>query len=351
MCLMIELNSHKIKDFEDLIDKAQNIVITTHQRPDGDGLGSSLGIYYFLKSQNKAARLILNDKHPDSLEFMFNNFPKNQLTIYSEDATKTETWIKEADLIFCMDFNEFHRTDKLEPFLLQSKAKKILIDHHLNPDRSLFDLVFSIIDISSAAELVYHILMHTSSIKHNALNLSLECATALMIGMTTDTNNFANSIYPSTFAMASSLLEVGVDRNKIISELYHNQSENRLRLIAHLLMNEFTITEYGVAYMILDKKTADEYKIEEGETEGFVNIPLELAKVKMSIFVKEEEDSIRISIRSKEGISANTCSGLYFNGGGHELAAGGKLYIGKEVKSIEEVGTYIEKYTAEFMKV
>lgn len=346
---MIEIDIRKIHEFEDLISQAENIVITTHQRPDGDGLGSSLGIYHFLNSIHKKANLVLPDKYADSLEFMFNNFPKNRLVIYTEDAESSENLLRKADLIFCMDFNDFHRTDMLEPFLLQSKAKKILIDHHPNPEEKLFDLIFSKIEISSASELLFYILMYTSSIEKNVQELPLDCGTALMIGMTADTNNFANSVYPSTFIMASALLELGVDRDKIINELYLNQSENRIRLMAHLL-DTLKITSEGVAYMILDKKTIDKYKIEEGETEGFVNIPLGISQVRMSIFAKEEDDSVRISLRSKEGVSVNTCSGLYFNGGGHELAAGGKLIFGKEIESVDDVGTYIEKFTTKFMK-
>lgn len=347
---MIEIDSSKIEILENLVTKANSIVITTHKRPDGDAIGSSLGIYYFLNKLGKAAKLVLNDKYPDSLKFMFNNFPLEQLSIYSEDKNETKTWIKEADLIFCMDFNEFHRTDKLESLLTQSKAKKILIDHHLNPDESLFDLVFSIIDISSASELTYHILMQTKIIGKDVNKLPLNCATALMTGMTTDTNNYYNSVYPSTFNMSSALLGIGVDRDEIISELYHKQSENRIRLKAYLLKNKLKITEYGVAYMILDQDTVNQYQIIEGETEGFVNIPLSIDKVKMSIFAKEDEDSVRISIRSKKGVSANKCAAEYFNGGGHELASGGTIYIGKDIKTFDELGQYIENCTSNFMK-
>lgn len=346
---MIKIDLQKIQLLKEFVNKAKNIVITTHLRPDGDALGSSLGIYHFLKALGKSSRLVLNDRWPDTLKFMFTNFSEKNLAVYDEDALKAESWLEEADLIFCMDFNDFHRAEKLEPFLTNAKAKKILIDHHLNPEESLFDLVFSKIDISSAAELTYHILMHTSVIGNNVHKLPINSARALMTGMITDTNNFANSVYPSTYNMASSLLEAGVDRDKLISKLYHKQSENRIRLMAYLLLNKLTITNYGVAYMILDKETIKNYNIEEGETEGFVNIPLSIAKVKMSIFAKDDGDSIRISIRSKEGVSANDCARIHFNGGGHELASGGKLNIGYEIDNIVEVGTYIERCTAEFM--
>jgi phosphoesterase RecJ-like protein len=182
----------------------------------------------------------------------------------------------------------------------------------------------------------------TSSLPHKA-------ATALMTGMTTDTNNFANSVYPSTFEMASRLIEAGVDRDMILSKLYNCSKESRLRLQGYVLKDLMKITEEGVAYVVLDKETMQSYNVEEGDTEGFVNIPLAIDKVLMSIFVKEDNGYARVSIRSKKGISANMCSKLHFNGGGHENAAGGRLYIPQDISDISDAGKYIEEHTHIFM--
>ena len=179
--------------------------------------------------------------------------------------------------------------------------------------------------------------------------------TAVMIvidrsgSMTTDTNNFSNSTYPSTLEMASALLSAGVDRDRIISELYNRQRENRLRLMGHALTDLMKITDDGVAYMVFDAETLKRYDIREGETEGFVNMPLTIDTVRMSLLLKEDGERVRVSIRSKKGTSANMCARLYFNGGGHENAAGGRLILNKDLSDISEAGTYIEKYTHKFL--
>ena len=237
----------------------------------------------------------------------------------------------------------------LERQLEESEGRKILIDHHLNPARELFDLSFSETEISSASELLYHILRNTSAIGNDATRLGKKCAQSLMTGMTTDTNNFANSVFPSTLHMASDLLAAGTDRDFILNRLYNQYSENRLRLMGHMMKDLLKITGDGVAYIVLDRYTQEEYKTAEGDTEGFVNMPLSIADVRMSILAKEDNDRIRISIRSKKGTSANRCARAYFNGGGHENAAGGRLTIPEDIIGIDEVGEYIERTTHTFL--
>ena len=192
--------------------------------------------------------------------------------------------------------------------------------------------------------------MHTSQISHKASRIPAAAAVGLMTGMTTDTNNFANSVYPSTLRMASALLEAGIDRDMILQQLYNRFSESRLRLMGHMMKDLLKITDDGVAYIVLDKETQRNYHVKEGDTEGFVNMPLSIDKVVMSILLKEDNDRIRVSIRSKRGYSANACAKEYFNGGGHENASGGRLYIGKDVADIEAAHGYIERHTHTFMK-
>lgn len=346
---MKDINSDNIRRFEKMIGDAECIVLTTHMRPDGDAMGSSVALYHFLKNQGKKPRIVLNDPYPSTLSFLVSEELSSDLTIYGNDPESVTASISDGDLIICLDFNAFHRTDGLEPLLAGSKARKILIDHHLAPARELFDLSFSETEVSSASEYLYHILSATSAISGDARKLGKECADALMTGMTTDTNNFANSVYPTTLMMASDLLATGVDRDAILSLLYNQYGENRLRLMGHIMKDLLTITPDGVAYVVLDKQTQDLYNISEGDTEGFVNMPLSIAEVRMSIFAKEDTDRIRISIRSKKGTSANLCARMFFNGGGHENAAGGRLYTPENVDSIGQVGEYIEKNTHIFL--
>ena len=330
---------------ESMIQDAENICIVTHMKPDGDAMGSATAMYHYLKNLDKKSRIVLNDPYPQYLSFIISEEQEQDIIIYNGNSTEAFDAITGSDLVICLDFNAFHRTDRLEQALEQSKADKILIDHHLNPARELFKLSFSEIEVSSASELLYHILSGTSNINGDASRLGKECAQALMTGMTTDTNNFANSVYPSTLGMASSLLAAGVDRDNILSELYNRHSESRLRLMGHMMKDLMKITDDGVAYIVLDTETMRNYKVQDGDTEGFVNMPLSIGKVRMSLLLKEEEDRIRVSIRSKKGTSANRCARMFFNGGGHENAAGGRLNKPGDVATIAEVPEYIEKYT------
>ncbi len=346
---MEDINSHNIHALESMIADAGRICITTHMKPDGDAIGSCTALYHYLAMCGKSGmKIVLNDRQPAYLDFLTAGIAPGDMMDFQANPTESATCIGDSDLIFCLDFNAFHRTDGLESALKASKADKILIDHHLNPDRSAFSLSFSEIDVSSASELLYHILMETGRIAHDAAMLPEMTATALMTGMTTDTNNFANSTYPSTLGMASSLLAAGVDRDAILSSLYNNYSENRLRLMGHMMKDLLKITDDGVAYIVLDRKTQLEYNVSEGDTEGFVNMPLSIAEVRMSLLLKEDGNRIRVSIRSKRGISANRCAMLYFNGGGHENAAGGRLNVPADVSGIEEAAEYIERYTHKY---
>ena len=347
---MEDINSHRIEELEKLIGEARRIGITTHMKPDGDAIGSCAALYHFLAMNGKKnIKVILNDRHPSYLGFLTESIPSEDLIIYEGKPEEAVISISDSDLLFCLDFNAFHRTDKLAEALMASKADKVLIDHHLSPDRDAFDLVFSETDVSSASELLFHILMETKTIAHNATFLPKAAAEALMTGMTTDTNNFANSTYPSTLRMASSLLAAGVDRDMILSMLYNQYSENRLRLMGHMMKDLLRITPDGVAYIVLDRKTQEEYGIAEGDTEGFVNMPLSIAKVRMSLLLKEDGDRVRVSIRSKKGTSANTCARKYFNGGGHENAAGGKLMIPSDIPGMDAAAEYIETYTHKYL--
>lgn len=346
---MTVINQDKISNLHNMLTSAVNPVIVTHMRPDGDAIGSSLGMYHTLKSYGKTAKIALVNTPPANLDFLISPEIENDILIHETDKKATEKAISGSDLLICLDFNAFPRTDTLENILTVSNARKVLIDHHLSPDSEKFTLVFSKQDISSASELLYHIIMALPPIEHDASRIPSEAAIAMMTGMTTDTNNFANSVYPSTFTMASELISAGVDRDMIIGNIYNRFKESRVRLQGHMIKDLMQTTSYGVAYMILDKQTMLKYNVEEGDTEGFVNIPLTIDNIVMSIFIKEDDGYARVSIRSKKGTSANRCARLHFHGGGHENAAGGRLYIPEDIASIGLAGEYIEKVTYDFI--
>lgn len=340
------IDASKINQLANLIENASEISVVTHMKPDGDAMGSSLAMYHFLTSFTKRnVKIVLNDRYPANLAFLVDETALPDIIVYNENPDAANQRISDSDLIICLDFNAFHRTDKLEESLTSAPAEKVLIDHHLSPDLEHFALAFSTPEISSASELLFHVLKAMPQCDGKAANLPMKSAEALMTGMTTDTNNFNNSVYPSTFSMASELIAIGVDRDRILFNLFNRFGENRLRLLGTMLKDLLTITEDGVAYMVLDKEIQEKYQINEGDTEGFVNMPLSIDKVRMSLLLKEDGDRVRVSIRSKKGTSANRCSRLHFNGGGHENAAGGRLNIPADIQSISEAGEYIEKHT------
>ena len=337
---MKAIDATYIQKLDQMLQKSAKTVIVTHMKPDGDAAGSTTAMYHFIRQHNGAdVKIVLNDGFQRALEFLLDENCRKDICIYSEDPESAAGYIAGADTIICLDFNAFHRTDRLCSLLEESPAEKVLIDHHLYPELNRFSLAFSETGISSACELLYYILMAMPQTGQDARRLPKAAATSLMTGMTTDTNNFANSVYPSTLAMASSLLDAGVDRDYILSCLYNQHSESRLRLMGHMMKDLLTITEDGAAYMILDLETQKKYNVQEGDTEGFVNMPLSIAGVRMSLMLKEDSDRIRVSIRSKKGTSANTCARMFFNGGGHENAAGGKLNM-----PIQKVEEYIKEH-------
>lgn len=339
------MNPSCIQSIYKMMEKSDRITIVTHTHPDGDAIGSSAGLLHYLRMKGKHPHIILSDRYPESLAFLIQDI-KEDIFIFEENPEGTGSILGESDLLFCLDMNSYGRADALEPHLRQLSCPAILIDHHLNPEKESFHTVFSETDISSTSELLYHILLAMPDVDGDVGKLPHKTGTALLTGMTTDTNNFANSVYPSTFSMASDLIGAGIDRNAILDSLYNCYRENRFRLMGTLLADRMKITDKGVAYMIIDNAIAREYDIREGETEGFVNIPLGMKNVRMSLLLKEEEDRFRVSIRSKKGISANMCAARFFHGGGHELAAGGKLVKGQDISGgVEKLAAYVEKAT------
>ena len=225
----------------------------------------------------------------------------------------------------------------------------MLIDHHLNPEKEAFDLCFSETDISSASEYVFHLLKAMPEIDGDVGRLPARCLTAILTGITTDTNNFANSVYPSTLAAVAELMAAGVDRDAIMEQVYNQYPEGRVRLIGHLLGENLTITPEGGAYMIITRKMLRKFQVEEGDTQGIVNMPLAIKDVKMSILLREEARQFRVSIRSKKGVSANQMAKEYFHGGGHENAAGGKLLCQRDILAKFRAGAFLKRSLKAFL--
>ena len=337
--------AEKIHLFDSWLKESDRIVISTHLHPDGDAVGSSCGLASYLKDRGRTVDVVFPDPVPDTLGFAMDE----QITALTHSVRRDcEKLISEADLLISIDYNRPDRAAELEDAIRASKARKVLIDHHLNPDENFYDLIFSTIEISSSCEVLYGILKKLPDIDGNVPAIGASALKLLMLGMTTDTNNFANSTYPSTLQMASELLAAGVDRQEILSGLYNSYRENRFRFMGEYLSDKLTITPYGLAYAVITTEDLERYDIREGETEGFVNMPLGIAEVRMSIFLRQEGNLFRVSVRSKQGVSANRCATMYFNGGGHENASGGRLSIPQDVESAGAAREYIERSCSEF---
>lgn len=348
---MDKIDEKNISLLRAALSKASRITIVTHTHPDGDAVGSSVALASFLhRSVGKEACIVFPDPVRGNITFLLGEESGGLVMTYSEEMDRSKEWILSSDLIFCLDGNSFDRMSDAEESLRASNAVKILIDHHLNPERESFSVVFSDTEVSSTCELLFYILLRMPETGGRASSLPPECRAALMTGMTTDSNNFANSVFPSTLKMASLLLEAGVDREAILTRLYDEYDERRLRVMGYLLYENMKIFPNGTALMVLDSPAKLRFGVEEGDTEGFVNMPLSIGKVKMSVFLQEDGDHFRVSVRSKEGVSANDFATKYFHGGGHEKAAGGKLFFGKDIAERSEAVPYVEKAAVEFMK-
>ena len=335
-----------IRCLDTLFAGAECVGIAVHTHPDGDALGSGTALLEYLKRcRGVRASLLLPDPVAPYLRFL----APAEGWLTATDGPQAADWIAGCDLLVCLDMNGFGRAGSLEAPLRASRARKVLIDHHLHPELESFELVFSETQVSSASELLYRILLSLPGVGR-ADRLPMQTLTPLLAGMTTDTNNFANSVFPSTLQMASELLAAGVDRDALLEALYHNYRENRFRAMGSYLNDLMHITESGVAYAVLRRDYLDRYDLREGETEGFVNLPLGIDRVRLSVFLREDDGHFRVSLRSKPGVSASRLAAEAFHGGGHECAAGGKLYFPQDIAGPEHAAAYIETMTARFMR-
>jgi len=339
---------------KDYFEASNRAGIFTHINPDGDAIGSTVAMASFLESKGKEFRLFYPTGIPENLEFIIPERYKEYIHIFNEDSIPAlENEIASCDLLVGLDFNLLSRTGGFGEIFRSSTAPKVLIDHHVGPENEQFNLVYSDTEVSSASELLFRILMERAEICGDASKLPADCRQAIMTGITTDTNNFANSVFPGTMTATSKLLESGVNRDYIIQKVLFSYPERRIRAQGRMLEQELKITPQGVGYAVLSRRFLDEFELQDGDTEGFVNIALSIERVRLSILVKEENDpsgKLRVSLRSKKGTSARDCAMKYFNGGGHVLASGGRLTKGVEVKDINEVAAYIERCTAEFLQ-
>lgn len=320
------------KDVRDIIRKIREQIlhcerplIITHVNPDGDAIGSALGLYIFLRNSGFNASVMTPNDYPFFLKWM----PMNEdVLIFEAQPEKAGTVILGADLIICLDFNDPERMDSAGAVVMQSTAPKILIDHH--PDPTPFaGTIFSDTSASSTAELVFEVIKQMGETK----KVDQSIAACLFAGIMTDTGSFSfNSSKPETYRIAAELLEFGIDKDRIFYDIYNKYSANRMKLMGFCLHQRLEIfPEMGAALIYISLEDQKNFNYQLGDSEGFVNLPLAIEGVHSTVFLMEKADHIKMSFRSKGEMDVNTFAREYFNGGGHINAAGGKSF-----ESLEE---------------
>lgn len=312
---------HSIKKISAHLENAKKIIIIGHHNPDGDAVGGCLGLYICLKNLGKNVNVILPNDAPNFLQWL--PFYKH-IIINQFNKSKCKQLVEDADMIFCIDFSSFERIEGMEGIINQSKAFKVVIDHHPNPEDHA-DLLISDINKSSASELVYGFIY--SSFLRPYFNK--DAATCIYTGMVTDTINFTvNSSNPETFEIVSKLISYEIDKDLIYNRIYNNFSFERIKFMGWILYEKLKIiNDDKVAYIIVSKDDLRRFNFKNGDQEGIVNIPLSISEVQVSILAIEKDDHIKLSLRSKDQFDVNKMARNYFNGGGHKNAAGGKLFI------------------------
>jgi len=308
-----------ITEFYPHLTESKKVVITTHQKPDGDAMGSSLALFHFLKSLGHQVTVISPTNWADFLDWMPG---ADQVIDYEMSRDKAKKMIKEAGILFCLDFNILHRTKNLEKPLEEADCIKILIDHHQQPQEEAFDYGISDVGKSSTCEIVYDFIVQSC----HSDKLNTDMATCLYTGVMTDTGSFRfPSTKPSVHRMIAHLKEIGFDHTIIHENIYDNFLENRLRFIGNALLNRMDVLyEYNTALMYIPKSDILKYDIKTGDTEGLVNYLLTIQGIKFGAIVIDRDEERKWSFRSKGNFDVNTFARLHFEGGGHFHAAGGR---------------------------
>jgi phosphoesterase RecJ-like protein len=299
----------------------RRIAILIHVNPDGDAVGSALALVNLFNKLGHYLTVVSPNDYPVFLKWM----PGTESLInFKKQPAAALDAIKLADLIFALDFNDLKRVKELNEAHKEAHGYKVLIDHHPDPDMAV-DCMISDTSVSSTAELIYRFILDTGMKAH----IDKDVASCIFTGIMTDTGCFSyNSSNRNTWETVAALLDYGIEKNRIYSQVYDNFSENRMRMLGFCLnQNMEVLPEYSTGFIWLSRKDLDTYKFEPGDTEGFVNYPLSIRGIRFSALFIEKEDHVRVSLRSKGSFAVNAFSGKHFNGGGHLNASGGESFL------------------------
>lgn len=311
-------NTNEIKS---LLSFPKDIVIISHRNPDGDAIGSSLGLKHYLLRHNHAVKVIVPSDYPDNLSWMPD---VDRILVYDNEPEDVRQAIMKSDIVFCLDFNALDRIDKVGDIVSEhKKAFVAMIDHHLEPEH-FADYMLSDITASSTCELVFEFITNVLDDKPTIDKVIGEC---LFTGILTDTGSFKYSTSAKLFRIVADLLEVGVNDYLLQDLIFNSMTEKQLRILGHALYNRMEVLDdYHTAIIALTKDDYLDFDIQRGDTEGIVNFLLKMPKIKMAAFITQQPKIVKLSLRSKGDFSVQEIASKYFKGGGHKNASGGYSY-------------------------
>ena len=317
-----------------LVKSARRCVVCAHRGPDGDAVGSSLGMAEYLRKIGKQVNIIFPTAFPDFLRWM----PGAADTIiFEERESEARQLIKEADLIVCLDFGQLSRMAEMGAVVAAAKAKRICIDHHLDPDPAVADVIVSLPQACSTCELVFRVIDELGGYER----ISRSAAACLYTGMMTDTGAFAyNSSRSEVYVIIARLLAKGIDKDRIYRHVYYNYSEHRLRFVGYVMNEKLQFyCSHRASLFTITREEMKRFNYLRGDAEGLVNMPLQVKGMKLSVSLREdtEKDVVRVSLRSVDDFPCNEMAARFFNGGGHLNASGGELPfpLSEAVKTVE----------------
>ena len=325
-----------ISEIKGLLHHTKDIAIISHRNPDGDALGSSLGLQLYLEKKGHQVKTIVPSSYPHTFHYL----PKvDEVIISDEDKEIAENALLKADIIFCLDFNGLDRIDKISHAVEDSKAVKILIDHHLDPE-PFVDHTISDTSSSSTCELIFKFIVDLG----DETLIDPKIGDCIMTGLITDTGSFKYGTRADTYEVAARLKRLGTDDYYVQDKIYNSVQEKQLRLLGHCLANRMEIMhEYKTGLIWLNKQDYKDYDIKRGDTEGIVNYLLMMPDIEVAAFITEQPTIVKISLRSKGEISVQEIATRHFRGGGHKNAAGGGVYA-KLDDIIEKFKRVIPRY-------
>lgn len=304
------------KVLQDLLQKPKRIVITAHANPDGDAIGSSLGLFHYLKQFGHRITIIIPTEIPAFLNWM-PDF--NQILVYEHTKRISNQLLAEADVIFCLDYNDPSRVERMATALQESEAYKVMIDHHLHPS-DFCHAVLSDTSASSACQLVYEWIVAMEGEQQ----MTADCLNSIYVGLLTDTGGFRHATSPRLFRIVASMLERGVDNNKMTDLVFNSYTVKSFNLLAYCISDRLELLDdCNTGIISLSKEDHRKYNIKRGDLEGVVNFILKIRSIRCAALITERNDIVKLSTRSKGDFSVQELCSKHFNGGGHKNASGG----------------------------